>query len=169
MEHNRIPKLLFLFGVSGAGKTFVGQLISRNLGYFHYDLDQDLTPAMRAAITANRSFTEAERDEYFQVVRARIHEIAGRHSTVVFTQAAYKERHRDFLRQHIPLLRMIWIKASRDVIYERLRTRQGGVPADYADSIERNFEAPLSGMALLNDAVSAEELWKRFNELFHPD
>jgi gluconokinase len=166
---DRIPNLLFLFGVSGAGKTFVGDLVSRKLGYFHYDLDQDLTPAMRAAIAAKRSFTEAERDEYFEVVRARINEVATLHSTVVFTQGAYKERHREFLRKHIPLLRTIWIKAPHDVIHERLRTREGGVSADYADTIERNFEAPLSGMALLNDAVSVEELWERFDELFRRD
>lgn len=169
MENDRIPSLLFLFGVSGAGKTFVGELISRKLGYFHYDLDQDLTPTMRAAIAAKRSFTEAERDEYFEVVRARINEIAGLHSTVVFTQGAYKERHRAFLRDHIPSLRTIWINAPRDVIHERLRAREGGVSADYADAIERNFEAPLSGIALLNDAASEEELWKRFDELFRGD
>ncbi len=169
MVSDKISNLLFLFGVSGAGKTFVGELIARNLGYFHYDLDQDLTPAMRAAIAAKRSFTEAERDEYFEVARNRIKEIAEQHSTVVFTQGAYKERHREFLRQHIPVLQTIWIKAPRDVIHERLRAREGGVPADYAETIERNFEMPLSGMALLNDAVSAEELWKRFNGLFRRD
>jgi gluconokinase len=166
VEIDKIPRLLFLFGVSGAGKTFVGELVSRKLGYFHYDLDQDLTPAMRAAIAEKRSFTEAERDEYFEVVRARINDIAGLHSTVVFTQGAYKERHREFLRKHIPMLRTIWIKAPRDVIHERLRVREGGVPADYADAIERNFEAPLLGMALLNDAASVEELWERFGDLF---
>ncbi len=163
---DRIPRLLFLFGVSGAGKTFVGDLISSELGYFHYDLDQDLTPAMRTAIAEKRSFTDAERDEYFEVVRARVEEIAQQYSQVVFTQGAYKERHREFLRRHIPDLRTIWVKAPREVVHDRLRARAGGVSSDYADMIARNFETPALGMILLNDAVSTEELWNRFLALF---
>lgn len=163
---DRIPRLLFLFGVSGAGKTFVGDLISSNLGYFHYDLDQDLTPAMRDAISEKRSFTEAERDEYFEVVRGRIQEIGRQYSRVVFTQGAYKERHRAFLRRHIPELQTIWIQAPREVVHDRLQARAGGVSSEYADMIARNFEAPPIGMVLFNDTVSTEELWNRFLNLF---
>lgn len=161
-----IPRLLFLFGVSGAGKTFVGDLISSKLGYFHYDLDQDLTPAMRGAIAEKRSFTEDERDEYFEVVRGRVQEMARQHRRVVFTQGAYKERHRDFLRRHIPDLRTIWVKAPLEVVQDRLQTRAGGVSSDYADMIARNFEAPTLGMVLLNDGVATDELWNRFLALF---
>jgi gluconokinase len=163
---DRVPRLLFLFGVSGAGKSFVGDLISSKLGYFHYDLDQDLTPAMRGAISEKRSFTEVERDDYFEVVHGRIHEIARQYPRVVFTQGAYKERHREFLRRHIPDLRTIWIKAPREVVHDRLRARAGGVSSEYADMIARHFEAPAIGMVLFNDAVSTEDLWNRFMALF---
>ena len=104
-----IPNLVLLFGLSGAGKTFVGELVSRELGYFYYDLDLDMTPAMRTAIAAKRSFTEAERDEYFDLVARRIQEIATQHPRTVFTQGVYKERHRELLRRRVPGLAMVWI------------------------------------------------------------
>lgn len=160
------PNLILLFGISGAGKTFVGELVSNRLGYFHYELDHDLTPAMRAAIAAKRSFTEDERDEYFELVTRRIQEISARYPKAVFTQGVYKERHRALLRQRVPGLETIWIKAPPDVVQGRLQVREGGVSADYADIIARNFEAPRAGLVLLNDQVPAEELWQRFVGLF---
>jgi len=161
-----VPNLMLLFGISGAGKTFVGDLVSKRLGYFQYELDRDLTPAMRAAIAAQRSFTERERDEYFDLVTIRIHEISARQPKTVFTQGVYKERHRELLRQRVPGLETVWIKAPLDVVQDRLRAREGGVSPDYADIIARNFEAPRAGLVLLNDQVPAEELWHRFVELF---
>lgn len=164
-----VPNLILLFGISGAGKTFVGDLVSKRLGYFHYELDRDLTPAMRAAIAAKRSFTEDERDQYFDLVTIRIQELSARHVRIVFTQGVYKERHREQLRQRVPGLETIWIKAPQQVVEERLRAREGGVSADYADIIARNFEAPGSGLVLLNDQVPPEEVWRRFVGLFQQE
>ncbi len=88
-----LPNILFLFGLSGAGKTFCGHLLSDRLGYFCYDLDRDCTPAMQEAIALGRPFTEEMRDEFFKIVCRRIEELKGEHSKLVVMQAAYKERH----------------------------------------------------------------------------
>ena len=159
-------KVLLLFGMSGAGKTYLGELISSRLGYFHYELDRDLTPAMRAAIAAKRSFTEQERDEYFEQVVVRMQEILTQHPKTVFTQGVYKERHREALRRRIPGLETVWVQAPQSVIQNRLQRREGGVPPDYAEMITRNFEVPLAGRTLVNDEICSEELLRRFKALF---
>ena len=58
----RSSLLILLFGTSGSGKTFLGDLFSKTFGLYHYELDLDLTPAMRNAIADDREFTDVMRD-----------------------------------------------------------------------------------------------------------
>lgn len=161
-----IPHLIFLFGVAGVGKSFAGREISARTGYHHYELDRDLTPAIRAAIANKQPFTDAMRDEFFEVALRRIKEIAKEHPKTIFTQGAYKERHRDFLRRHVPELEFIWIQAPDDLVLERLLRRGERVSPDYAAVLQRAFEAPSRGTTLVNDRCSADELFERFVALF---
>ena len=156
------PEVLFLFGLSGAGKNYCGQLFAGNMGYFFYDLDLDMTPAMRAAIAEGRAFTDEIRDEFFEVVIGRIAELRASHPRLILAQGAYKERHRQRVREAHPGLEFVWIDAPDEVILARLRRRAGGVSTSYASSIRLNFEPPANGHTVHNDGVSNDTLWERF-------
>ncbi len=155
-------ELIFLFGLSGAGKSYCGKLFASRLGYEFYDLDTDMTPAMRNAITEGRPFTEEIRDEFFEVVCKRIGELKREHPRIVFAQGAYKELHRGKVRSAHPGIEFIWIDAPDDVIVARIQARGIGVSSAYAASIRANFEAPLSGRRIVNDGTPDDALWERF-------
>jgi gluconate kinase len=163
---NNVPSLIFLFGLAGAGKTFCGRLIAGRLGYFCYDLDTDCTPAMKSAIQAGQSFTDQMRDDFFEVVCARISQLVALHPKVLVMQAAYKNRHRALVMSRFPAAGLVWVDSPDDLITKRLRARGDIVSAEYAERIRANFEAPTQGARLVNDIEDTEELLTRFTDLF---
>lgn len=163
-EH--LPALIFFFGLAGAGKTYCGNLLSSRLGYHCYDLDSDCTQEMRDAISEGRPFTERMRDDFFVIVTRRIGELKAKHPKLLLMQAAYKERHRALVVSDHPGLRMVWVDAPDELIAQRLQARGDTVSAQYASRIRANFEAPATGLRLLNDVADPNELLSRFKGLF---
>jgi gluconate kinase len=169
IPHNELyemPRVVFLFGLAGVGKTFCGELIASRLGYFCYDLDADCTPAMREAISRGLPFTDAMRDEFFLIVCRRIEELKKLHRKLIVMQAVYKERHRALITSRFPDVRMVWVDAPQHLIEERLRSRAGEASVEYANRIRANFEFPVDGPRLVNDTSEPEEISGRFLALF---
>lgn len=163
-----LPNVIFLFGLAGVGKNFCATILARRLGYFFYDLDLDATPAMKQAIEDGRSFTDEIRDEFFKVVCARMSEVKKQNPRIIFAQGAYKERHRAQVRNAHPGVEFVWIDAPDELIVGRLRGRAGQVSSVYASSIRVHFEAPPSGIGLINDSPSEDDVVTRFIEFFDP-
>lgn len=163
----RLPHTVFLYGLAGAGKSYVGWIIAERFGYSPYDLDKDLTSAMRQAIVAKVPFTDEMRDEYFDVVIRRIGELKTLHPRLVVMQGAYKERHRNKVRDAHSDVEFVWVDAPEALIRQRLTVRGDVVSPEYAATIAANFEVPPEGsIRLLNDNSARDELAKRFEELF---
>jgi len=161
------PQHIFLFGLAGAGKSYLGRIIAERFAYTPYDLDRDLTPTMIAAVAAGKPFTDAMRDEYFEVVIQRIAELASLHPRLVLMQGAYRERHRSRVQREYPEMQFVWIDAPLALIQQRLSMRGDAISPEYAAVIMKSFEPPPpDAKRLVNDLVAHEDLAKRFECLF---
>jgi gluconokinase len=153
------PPIWFLFGLSGAGKSYVGDLISRHTGWPVYHADADLTDDMRQALAEARPFTDAMRDVYFARLPALIRQHQQPGLPLIVTQGAYKQRHRDYLRRHLPQLSFVWVDAPQSLILQRLARRRQGIGPDSAAALFRDFEPPLDGSCYVhNDGEDAHVL-----------
>jgi gluconokinase len=164
---NQIPPYIFLFGVAGVGKTYSGEAVSERLGMVSYDLDQDMTPAMRAAIDQGKPFTDEIRDEFFEVVCQRISALKAQHPQCVFMQGAYRQKHRDRVRHTHPDVVFVLVDAPEELTLQRLHGRGNKVSREYAATLRTSFEAPAAATpVLLNDTCSRDELVERFQGIF---
>jgi len=145
----------FLFGLSGSGKSFVGDVIGRVRGWPVYHADDDITASMRSALAASQPFTDAMRDEYFILLADRIRARQAQsspHKPLIVTQGAYKQRSRQFLQQQVPGLAMIWVDAPGSVILRRLQQRAAGITTASAAALRQDFELPPSdSLKIVND------------------
>lgn len=152
---NKAVPVWFLFGLSGSGKSYVGDVIGRARGWPVYHADDDITPAMRLALAASQPFTDAMRDDYFVLLadRIRARQAQARpDQPLIVTQGAYKQRSRDFLQQQVPGLALIWIDAPDVLITQRLSLRAKGITAGSAAALRRDFEYPAPGcLKIVND------------------
>lgn len=145
----------FLFGLSGSGKSYVGDVIAEANGWPVYHADDDITPAMRQALAASRPFTDAMRDEYFVLLADRIRARQAQGAPdqpLIVTQGAYKQRSREYLQQQVPGLALIWIDAPDALIAQRLSMRTGGISRQSAAALRQDFEMPPgASLKIVND------------------
>ncbi len=163
---NSLPPLIYLFGLSGAGKSYVAEIISRNFGYFLYEADSDLSSSMKQAIAQGCAFSEQERDEYYAMLVSRISELQAQHNRVVISQGTYRQRHRDLLSHSITGIELIWIKSNPDCIKARLSQRKEAISPEYAALIEQYFESPPASCKVIENDAGEGEIVAQINKLF---
>lgn len=161
-EAKNIVPVWFLFGLSGSGKSFVGDVVAEAYGWPVYHADDDITQAMRRALEASRPFTDAMRDEYFVLLADRIRARQAQSAPdqpLIVTQGAYKQRSRDYLQQQVPGLVPIWIDAPDSLIAQRLSLRAGGITSQSAAALKQDFEYPPPGSpTIVNDRAESHAL-----------
>jgi len=161
-EANSFVPVWFLFGLSGSGKSYVGDIIGRANGWPVYHADDDITASMRKALAASQPFTDAMRDEYFLLLADRIRARQAQSAPdqpVIVTQGAYKRRSRQFLQKQVPGLAMIWVDAPDNLITRRLNLRSGGISTASAAALKRDFESPApDSLKIVNDLGEAHVL-----------
>jgi gluconate kinase len=148
-----LKMLLILFGLSGAGKNFVGEILAKEFDYYFWDADKDLPEAMRVKILKKELFTQDMRDELTDIMKDRIANLKNQYPNLVIAQALYKKKNRQQIVSHFPETRFIWIKATQENIHHRLHQRNNSIDLAYAEKLSLHFEPPDNPDAIIvNDS-----------------
>lgn len=166
MKLDNVPSVLFLFGKSGAGKSYVGEIIGQILGWQVYDADDDITVEMQTALKEKRPFTNEMRDQYFPIVVDNILSRLKLDKHLIVTQGVYKEKHRRYLKSSIPNLELVFIDSSEDSIGGRLVSRQKGIDNESANALANDFEFPKKGTKVITNNGGKKEILEQFFQLF---
>ena len=158
--------IIFLFGLLGVGKNFVGKIFADEFGFTFYDADQDLTATMKEAIASHREFTEQMRDEYFEIVIGKIAELKKTHKRLAIAQALFKNRHRQRILLHFPEIQFVWVQADEQLTRKRLKARNYH-PAgkSYGDLVNKLFEIPNIPYGVLINNMRKEEVAEQIARL----
>jgi gluconokinase len=146
--------VVVVMGVSGSGKTTVGQALAARLGWPFEDAD-DLHPAanvekMRRGI----ALTDEDREPWVRAVSRAIHDHVARGQDAVLACSALRKRHRDVMRAHVDAerLRFVYLRGTYEEIDRRLRARVGHfMPESLLKSQLDAMEEPAPGEALVVD------------------
>jgi gluconate kinase len=135
--------IFVLFGLPGAGKTFVGRVLGEKFGFYVYEADQDLPVEMRRRLERALPVTDVMRDEFFGNIVKRVKSLRKKHSRIVVTQTFIKEKYRRFFLQEIPNARFILVDADNAVREARLRGRKEfPLDGEYGRQMVEMFEEP---------------------------
>ncbi len=134
--------LVIFFGLAGAGKNYVGQLMSRNTHLHFWDADEALTDEMRVCIEQKRSFTQDMLDRYFNIVIENIKRLTKKHGDLIVTQAFYRNKNRQLILTTFPDTLFIQVQVQTNILMARLRKRNNHVTEAYAKQIIAEFEEP---------------------------
>jgi gluconate kinase len=166
LDLSRAPSVLYFYGLAGAGKSYVAELVGRLAGWRVYDADSDLTPELRQALAEQRHFTLEMLDRFFVVVSARITQLARTHGWLAVSQATYRRRHREYLISHVRDMDMICVTAQDATILKRLRRRGGDVTPDYAALMKLGFELPPVGAKVLENDGGDAQIVSQLNRMY---
>jgi gluconokinase len=117
--------IVVVMGVTGAGKTTVGQRLAAALGAAFLDADDYHPPENVAKMRAGTALTDADRQPWLERLNALLREQAARGASVVLACSALKGAYRTTLLAEVPAARLVYLRGGRDRIAARLATRQG--------------------------------------------
>ncbi len=114
--------IIVLMGTTGSGKTTVGQELSGRLGWRFVDGDDFHPRANVLKMSRNEPLTDADRAPWLAALRSAIEGWLRSGESVVLACSALKRAYRQEL-QVGPEVRIVYLKGSRELIEERLRSR----------------------------------------------
>ncbi len=152
---------IVVMGVSGSGKSTVGDLLAQRLGVRFLEGD-DLHPESNIARMANREpLTDQDREPWLDAIGEWLdrHECEG-----VVACSALRRAYRDRLRAHCPRLQVLQLDGSADVVRRRMAAREHFMPVALLESQFATLE-PLEpdevGMVVSLD-LSPHDIVERF-------
>ncbi len=118
----RAAVIVVLMGVSGCGKTAVGQALAADLGWPFFDGD-DFHPAANVAkMAAGTPLTDADRWPWLDRLAAEMAAMNARGADAVFACSALKQAYRDRFRRAGDV-RFVHLKGDYDTIAARMAAR----------------------------------------------
>ncbi|GAA2964749.1 gluconokinase [Streptomyces enissocaesilis] len=121
MSHNAAP-LIVVMGVSGSGKTTVGQAIAQRLAVPYAEADDFHSPQNVAKMRAGVPLDDEDRRPWLDAIATWLDEHAGRGGVV--TCSALKRRYRDRLAAVSPEVLFLHLDGSAELIAGRLAQRE---------------------------------------------
>ena len=135
-------------GVSGCGKTTVGQALANRLGVSFYDADDFHPPANVAKMSAGQPLNDADRAPWLD----KLNELLRDNPGVVLACSALKRDYRRRLAEGVTELRIVHLHAGFEALQKRMLSRQHFMPPALLQSQLDTLEPPTPEEALILDA-----------------
>jgi gluconokinase len=117
--------IVIVMGVSGAGKTTVGEALAAALGWEFHDGD-DLHPAgNKRKMRRGLALDDADRWPWLAGVRALVERHLADGSGAVIACSALKQTYRDAIVADPERVKIVYLHGVRGLIAQRLRHRRG--------------------------------------------
>jgi gluconokinase len=135
--------LFVVMGVSGSGKSLIGDAFARALGVDFIEGDEYHSVESVRKMAAGIPLTDDDRAQWLRSLAGRIREAKDAGAGVVITCSALKRSYRDILRAQADDLHFVFLKGDRAVIAERLANRHGHfMPPSLLESQLATLEEP---------------------------
>lgn len=160
------PVRLVVMGVSGCGKSSLGQMLAADLGLPLIEGDDFHPPSNVLKMQGGTPLTDADRAGWLARLGA---ELQARQTGAVLTCSALKHDYRERLRAAVPRLGFVFMQIERDAALARVQAREAVhiFPASLVDSQFQALESPvgepgvltLQAVAPLPEAVARVRHW----------
>lgn len=149
-----INQVVLLIGVSGSGKTTVGQALAQALACPFYEGDAFHSPENVVKMAAGTPLTDADRAPWLSQLQLLIADLLQQGETAVLACSALKKSYRDQLRQNSYQVYFVYLQASPELIGRRLQARSDHyMKANMVPSQFAALEEPSPEEAFIIDAA----------------
>jgi gluconokinase len=158
-----------VMGVSGSGKTTVGQRLAERLGWPFYDADKFHPKENVAKMSSGQPLSDEDRKPWLEALNQLIARNLEQHQSLVLACSALKEKYRQHLASgHEPHTQFVYLKGSFETIYARMQTREHFMKPSMLKSQFETLEEPANAIVVdikkSQDEIVAELLRHPFFE-----
>ena len=137
------PRALIVMGVSGSGKTTVGEGLASRLGWRYADADQFHPASNIAKMSAGHALTDEDRWPWLTAIAAEIDRVRAAGDHLVVGCSALKRAYRDVLVHGRDDVRLVYLEGTQALIADRLNKRKGHfMPPGLLTSQFKTLEPP---------------------------
>jgi len=116
--------IVIVMGTTGSGKTTIGTLLAKRLGWQFVDADDFHPPANVEKMKHGIPLTDADREPWLKALSDKIVEWSGEKRQVVLACSALKQSYRDELRASSEV-RFVYLKGGYELFSQRVLARKG--------------------------------------------
>src|SRR5690242_6213723 len=117
-------RFMIVMGVSGSGKTSVGEAPAQQLGWDFYDADDFHPPENVAKMASGIPLDDSDRAPWLAVLHELISSALKADRPGILACSALKERYRQQLLQDNADVQLIYLKGTYDLIWPRMSGRK---------------------------------------------
>jgi gluconokinase len=151
-----LPVVLVLMGVSGSGKTTIGQLLAQRLHWPYEEGDALHPPANVAKMHAGHPLDDADRAPWLAKVADWVDARLDAGECGVITCSALKHAYRALIDRRGKGVEFVYLHGTRELIASRLAGRQGHfMPASLLESQFAALEEPAAGEPVVRVEIGA--------------
>lgn len=156
--HAGMAMIVVVMGVSGCGKSTVGQKIAERLGCAFRDGDEFHSDANRAKMHAGIPLDDDDRKPWLEAIRAYMDEVTSSGRSLVVACSALKKRYRDVLRGPDGNAEFVYLKGDFELLQSRLAARKDHffnpkLLLSQFEALEEPADAVIVDIALAPDAI----------------
>jgi gluconokinase len=116
--------IIVVMGVSGCGKSTIGQMVADRLGWPFFDGDAFHPPANIDKMSRGIPLNDEDRSGWLAAIADRMRELIAADQSGVFACSALKQKYRDQL-QVSDQVKFIYLRGDYDLIWSRMQQRPG--------------------------------------------
>src|ERR1700690_2570556 len=116
--------IVITMGTTGSGKTTIGTLLARRMGWEFVDADDFHPPANVEKMRHGIPLTDADREPWLKALHDKIVQWGAEGSSVVLACSALKQIYRDELRASNDV-KFVYLKGSYKLFSQRVLARKG--------------------------------------------
>jgi gluconokinase len=116
--------IVIVMGTTGSGKTTVGSLLAKSMGWEFVDADGFHPPSNVEKMKHGIPLTDADREPWLKALHDKIVEWTAEKRSVVLACSALKQSYRDELRASSDV-KFVYLKGSYQLFSERVLARKG--------------------------------------------
>ena len=162
-----MQKLMIVFGLPGAGKSYVADVLSKSFGFTHYNGDTDIPKDMRDALWRKEKITDDMRRQFIANMIASIKKMTNTEKKLVIHQTFLKEFMRKQFLAAFPKVQFLLVETPPVLREQRyMKRKYFNLGLEYLRHMSALFEpVKIPHSVITNSKDGKEDIEGQFEKL----